>query len=115
MKQVNSLSQADDYFLFLLYGNGLLGDRGVVPMPVLRRKPRRRRRSTNFITKTRTPYDADRVKPGCMSVLHTYMFIPFSAFFFVCLLLLTQGVKLKGTLLFCAVSDEEAGGEDGAK
>lgn len=25
------------------------------------------------------------------------------------------GVKLKGTLLFCAVSDEEAGGEDGAK
>lgn len=25
------------------------------------------------------------------------------------------GVKLKGTLLFCAVSDEEAGGVDGAK
>lgn len=25
------------------------------------------------------------------------------------------GVKLKGTLLFCAVSDEEDGGEDGAK
>lgn len=24
-------------------------------------------------------------------------------------------MKLKGTLLFCAVSDEEAGGEDGAK
>ncbi|CAN0330849.1 unnamed protein product [Pylaiella littoralis] len=27
----------------------------------------------------------------------------------------SAGVKLKGTLLFCAVSDEEAGGEDGAK
>ncbi|CAM9555943.1 unnamed protein product [Ascophyllum nodosum] len=26
-----------------------------------------------------------------------------------------KGVKLKGTLLFCVVSDEEAGGEDGAK
>eukprot|EP00903_Cladosiphon_okamuranus_P015751 g14537.t1 len=26
-----------------------------------------------------------------------------------------SGVKLKGTLLFCAVSDEEAGGDDGAK
>ncbi|CAM9421901.1 unnamed protein product, partial [Sphacelaria rigidula] len=26
-----------------------------------------------------------------------------------------SGAKLKGTLLFCAVSDEEQGGEDGAK
>lgn len=29
--------------------------------------------------------------------------------------LCAAGVKLKGTLLFCAVSDEEAQGEDGAK
>lgn len=29
--------------------------------------------------------------------------------------LCAAGVELKGTLLFCAVSDEEAQGEDGAK